>query len=162
MAAVGLALSGMAMHATSNGATTNGATTNADSQMHHDSHLGRGIISQHCTQMTNYADSQFTVGISIGTPSQTLQAIPDTGSFELLVASEACTDACGGGNHTLFNSAASTSFLYGTTKTGVKGEYTAYGQGEVMSVLVSDRVELGGKCDALSPGHFPCCAHCFP
>jgi hypothetical protein len=94
--------------------------------------------------MTNYVNSQYTVRVELGSPPQTLQAIPDTGSYELLVASTACEDDCGGGNHTLFDAATSSTLLYSSGNGGALGQYTSYGQGEVLSVLVTDTVSVGG------------------
>eukprot|EP00966_Prymnesium_polylepis_P270816 6256333-Prymnesium_polylepis.1 len=56
-----------------------------------------------CLTADNFANTQYTVRVGLGTPPQYLKAVPDTGSFELLAASTACSKTCGGGTHTLFD-----------------------------------------------------------
>ena len=46
-----------------------------------------------CIDADNFANTQYTVSIELGSPPQSLKAVPDTGSFELLAASTASMPA---------------------------------------------------------------------
>ncbi|KAL1508024.1 hypothetical protein AB1Y20_007621 [Prymnesium parvum] len=88
-----------------------------------------------CVLSTNYGNSQYTAEIRVGTPAQTLHAIPDSGSFELLMTSTACK-GCDG--HPKFDASLSSSFV----RLGSSVE-TRFGQGDVYSTVNYDRVQLG-------------------
>ena len=77
------------------------------------------------------------VPIEVGSPGQRMQAIPDTGSFELVIPSTECGSGCNG--HPLFDSTNSTSFEYRGTKQTIH-----YGQGDVGTEVDYDTVHLGG------------------
>jgi len=88
-----------------------------------------------CVLSKNYANAQYTVPVQVGTPTQTLNAVPDTGSFELMMTSTECA-GCDG--HVQFNSKNSTTFLNLGTVVDTK-----FGQGDVSSQVNYDRVQLG-------------------
>merc|ERR1719230_1684247 len=94
-----------------------------------------GAAQDTCVLSKNYANAQYTVPVSVGTPPQTLNAVPDSGSFELMMTSEDC-NGCEG--HIKFNSRNSTSFLNLGTVVDTK-----FGQGDVSSQVNYDRVQLG-------------------
>eukprot|EP00966_Prymnesium_polylepis_P035300 820185-Prymnesium_polylepis.1 len=48
-----------------------------------------------CVLSANFANAQYTVPIGVGTPPQTLNAVPDSGSFELIMAAAGC-EGCEG------------------------------------------------------------------
>jgi len=91
-----------------------------------------------CLDAENFANTQYTVKVAIGTPPQYLKAVPDTGSFELLAASTKCSKTCGGGSHTLFNPNMSSTYA----STGM-ATVLAYGQGEVGAALCNETIGLG-------------------
>merc|ERR1711988_2042210 len=66
-----------------------------------------------------------------------MKAIPDTGSFELVIPSTACGTGCNG--HPLFNASKSNSFTWrGST------QVIHYGQGDVTTEVDYNTVKLGG------------------
>jgi len=91
--------------------------------------------SDTCVLSKNYANAQYTVEVLVGTPPQKLNAVPDTGSFELMMTSKGC-QGCEG--HAMFDQKNSTSFV--TMGSPVD---TKFGQGEVTSLVNYDRVQLG-------------------
>jgi len=91
-----------------------------------------------CLTADNFANTQYTVRVGLGTPPQYLKAVPDTGSFELLAASTACSKTCGGGTHTLFDPNASSTYNNSGLATVL-----AYGQGEVGAALCNETIALG-------------------
>jgi len=88
-----------------------------------------------CVLSTNFENSQYTVPIKVGTPGQVLHAVPDSGSFELIMTSKECV-GCDG--HAVFDSSNSSSFI----SLGTELE-TKFGQGDVTSTINYDRVQLG-------------------
>jgi hypothetical protein len=96
-----------------------------------------GGESKVCVQMENSDNMQYVIPIQVGAPGQKMMAIPDTGSFELVVPSTECGSGCTG--HPLFNSSSSTSFLYrGST------QVIHYGQGDVTTEVDYDTVTMAG------------------
>ncbi len=96
-----------------------------------------GGESKVCVQMENSDNMQYVIPIQVGAPGQKMMAIPDTGSFELVVPSTECGSGCSG--HPLFNSSSSTSFLYrGST------QVIHYGQGDVTTEVDYDTVTMAG------------------
>ena len=95
-----------------------------------------------CTPMTNTFNAQYNSGIQIGSQSQTLQVIPDSGSFALVVPSTLC-DTPGCRDHTRFDYEASTTFNPNPIDMS-KTTPLAYGQGTVEAVLGYDDVSVGG------------------
>ena len=93
---------------------------------------------QHCVTAKNFLNAQYTVPIQIGTPSQTLQVVADTGSYELLLAAEGCV-GCDG--HVLFRPNRSTTFQATSPEEEVT---TTYGQGQVVSQVAHDTISLAG------------------
>jgi len=71
----------------------------------------------------------------VGTPMQTLNAVPDTGSFELMMTAKGCS-GCEG--HVMFDRHNSTTFMASGTQVD-----TTFGQGSVSSEAHYDRVQLG-------------------
>ncbi|KAL1523764.1 hypothetical protein AB1Y20_018689 [Prymnesium parvum] len=92
-------------------------------------------VTDTCVLSKNYANAQYTVPVLVGTPPQMLHAVPDTGSFELMMTSSEC-DGCAG--HVTFNSQNSSSFVNLGTVVDTK-----FGQGDVSSQVNYDRVQLG-------------------
>ena len=90
-----------------------------------------------CVAMKNADNMQYVMPIELGSPGQTMNAIPDTGSFELVIPSTDCGDGCRG--HPLFNSTRSATFLF----RGVP-QVIHYGQGDVNTEVDYDTVKLGG------------------
>jgi hypothetical protein len=96
-----------------------------------------GGESKVCVQMENSDNMQYVIPIQIGNPGQKMMAIPDTGSFELVIPSTECGSGCSG--HPLFNSSVSTSFTYrGAT------QVIHYGQGDVTTEVDYDTVTMAG------------------
>ena len=96
-----------------------------------------GGESKVCVQMENSDNMQYVIPIQVGNPGQKMMAIPDTGSFELVVPSTECGSGCSG--HPLFNATSSTSFLYrGST------QVIHYGQGDVTTEVDYDTVTMAG------------------
>ena len=92
-----------------------------------------------CVRMNNFYDAQYTTKVLIGTPRQVLNSVPDTGSFDLVVASVRCKDrSCL--QHTLFDPNQSTSFVEAAKPHDVS---MAYGQGEVLATLANETVSFG-------------------
>jgi len=88
-----------------------------------------------CVNSKNYANAQYTVAVHVGTPMQTLNAVPDTGSFELMMTAKGCS-GCEG--HVMFDRHNSTTFMASGTQVD-----TTFGQGSVSSEAHYDRVQLG-------------------
>ena len=80
-------------------------------------------------------NAQYTVEVQVGSPPQTMDAVPDTGSFELILASTGC-EGCA--PHKLFDREQSNSF---TTRGDIVE--THFGQGRVRSQVHYDKVVLG-------------------
>ena len=81
-----------------------------------------------CVPMYNFYNAQYTASALIGTPPQTLKVVPDTGSFDLLIASTLCTDgACKA--HARFDPVRSASYLASNSS----DVPMAYGQGEAIA-----------------------------
>lgn len=96
-----------------------------------------GAQQSACVTANNFMNAQYTVGLQIGNPAQTLSVVPDTGSSDLLVASTECVGCVGA--HTLYDRNKSTTFL--TRGSLVESQY---GQGRVLSRVSYDTVALGG------------------
>lgn len=83
-------------------------------------------------------DASYSVAVNIGTPAQTFQVSLDTGSADLWVLSDECTQSsCN--SLTKFAPETSSSYVNGTTAFSI-----AYGSGSAMGHLGSDTVTLGG------------------
>lgn len=93
--------------------------------------------SKVCVKMENSDNMQYVIPLEVGQPGQSMTAIPDTGSFELVVPSTWCSSGCKG--HPLFNASQSLSFK-GRGLTQV----IHYGQGDVTTEVDYDTVKLGG------------------
>ena len=90
--------------------------------------------------MSNFANAQYTVVAKLGAPEQQqLSVVPDTGSFNLLVASTLCTDR-GCQAHRRFDAAHSRSFVASSRDATVT---LTYGQGSIVAEAGSDTVRLG-------------------
>ena len=89
-----------------------------------------------CVLADNYMNAQYTVPVQLGTPPQTVRAVPDTGSFELITSAAGC-DGCS--PHAEYDSSKSSTFT-------ARGEVveTHFGQGEVVSEAHYDKVRVGG------------------
>lgn len=85
--------------------------------------------------MMNIGDVQYTVDVSVG--GQVLRAIPDSGSFDLLVFSHRCFD-CTSALAPLYNDSVSPSYENGDFKAD-----QTFGSGCTHSVEAYDRVKLG-------------------
>ncbi|WWC67946.1 uncharacterized protein I206_101865 [Kwoniella pini CBS 10737] len=107
-------------------------------------------------QLTNHnLDTSYSATIDVGTPSQSLDIVLDTGSSDLWVASQDCTDgACIG--MTTYDTASSTTNVNLTSAFSIE-----YGSGTAAGSLVQDLVTLGGysvasqtfaSCDEVSSG----------
>ena len=85
-----------------------------------------------CVLADNYMNAQYTVPVQLGTPPQTVRAVPDTGSFELITSAAGC-DGCS--PHAEYDSSKSSTFT-------ARGEVveTHFGQGEVVSEATTVRV----------------------
>ena len=81
-------------------------------------------------------NAQYTVPVQLGTPPQTVRAVPDTGSFELITSAAGC-DGCS--PHAEYDSSKSSTFT-------ARGEVveTHFGQGEVVREAHYDKVRVGG------------------
>ena len=107
-----------------------------------------------CAPMENFFSVQYVTSMTVGTPTQVLRAIPDTGSFVLVVTSTQCEQAdcteCAPGTgpgssepcakHQRYNSSSSTTF--NSTDSGSEMTVT-YGQGTVTGPHGFDHVRLG-------------------
>jgi hypothetical protein len=91
-----------------------------------------------CVKMDNHWNAQYTLPVMLGTPSQKLEVVPDTGSFSLVLVSTLCTDsACQ--EHARFDVNSSSTYLDGTDS-----EFTIeYGQGSVLVHHGKDVVRFG-------------------
>eukprot|EP00928_Gymnodinium_smaydae_P012302 TRINITY_DN14469_c0_g1_i1.p1 TRINITY_DN14469_c0_g1~~TRINITY_DN14469_c0_g1_i1.p1 ORF type:complete len:537 (-),score=41.54 TRINITY_DN14469_c0_g1_i1:174-1703(-) len=85
-------------------------------------------------RMTNYFDTQYTSIIRVG--GQSVKAIVDTGSFELLVFGANCSN-CGSSPH-LYNESLSKTF-----RNFSFDKVHTYGSGETTSTEVSDVLQVG-------------------
>ena len=90
-----------------------------------------------CLSATNFLNAQYTVSIGVGTPPQNLSCVMDTGSFELLVASDECT---GCGDHKKYRHPASSTF---EPKVPEELITTVFGQGKVISEAVYENAKVG-------------------
>ena len=107
-----------------------------------------------CAPMENFFSVQYVTSMTVGTPTQVLRAIPDTGSFVLVVTSTQCEQAdcteCAPGTgpgssepcakHQRYNSSSSTTF--NSTDSGSEMTVT-YGQGTVTGPHGFDHIRLG-------------------
>ena len=84
-------------------------------------------------------NAQYTVEVQVGTPPQTLMAVPDTGSFELIVASDGCT---GCAPHKLYAPRRSGTARLRAPLAEVE---TTFGQGRVVSQVHYDVVAVGSR-----------------
>ncbi|CAM9301589.1 unnamed protein product [Pylaiella littoralis] len=83
-------------------------------------------------------NTEYTGIIGLGTPSQEFRVVLDTGSYDLWVASVACTAGCD--SHGKYNSALSTTYVEDGTPFS-----QAYEDGsEASGILSSDTLSLGG------------------
>jgi len=88
--------------------------------------------------LTNYNDSEYIGPITIGTPAQHFVVVFDTGSSNLWVPSNKCTDlGCAGKDK--YNSASSSSF-----KANGKPISIQYGTGSMSGILAQDTTNVGG------------------
>lgn len=95
-----------------------------------------------CLEAVNTEDSEYAVAINVGNPPFQMQVAPDTGSYELVLASQACFNCearcMGCPEHRLFDTNRSTSFQ------NLHRRYVAaYGQGQVTGFVGSDFILLG-------------------
>ena len=95
----------------------------------------KGAQDSTCVLSKNFENSQYTVALAVGTPGQTLNAVPDSGSFELIMTSTECV-GCDG--HRRFDKSNSSSFISLGTQIDTK-----FGQGDVSSAVDYDKVQLG-------------------
>ena len=97
--------------------------------------VGVASAGKTCVISKNYMNAQYTVEVAVGSPPQYLDAVPDTGSFELILASTGC-DGCA--PHKLFDRSKSSSFQ-------PRGDIveTHFGQGRVRSQVHYDQLTLG-------------------
>jgi len=94
-----------------------------------------------CTSMSNTYNAQYSSGIQIGSERQTLQVIPDSGSFALVVPSTLCTtSACY--SHARYDYMKSGTFNPRDINSAQKTPL-AYGQGTVEAVIAYDDVNVG-------------------
>jgi len=100
--------------------------------------VGSADESSTCVKMDNHWNAQYTLPVMLGTPSQTLQVVPDTGSFSLVLVSTLCTDsACE--EHSRFDVNKSSTYT-----DGQYSEFTIeYGQGSVLVHHGKDVVRFG-------------------
>ena len=92
-----------------------------------------------CVELENFANAQYTAAMQIGSPSQTLKMIPDSGSSDLVVPSADCgaEDGCIGSQHSKFDAQRS------STSQGPFGLVdVAYGQGETECEIIRDVARL--------------------
>jgi len=109
--------------------------------------LGLSTVGSGCTAMRNAYNTQYSATISIGSKDQSLQIIPDTGSFELVLPSTLCnTTSCM--VHERYDPYASSSFEPKPIDTANKVGLN-YGQGGVVAVLGYDDVTI----DTLTANH---------
>jgi len=100
--------------------------------------LATGAERHHtCVRAENFGNAQYTVPLHIGSPWQTLHVVPDTGSFEVVLASAECK---GCGHHIRYARGNSSTFR---SRSPRKDVYIKYGQGEVRAELAYDRTQFG-------------------
>ena len=101
-----------------------------------------GAGTSHCSQLDNDADMGYSLDLRFGTPGQSLRAIPDSGSSELVVLAKGaeCTkQSLGCAKHKSFDASKSSS---GNT---VHARLIAnYGQGETSGEVYYDNVNMAG------------------
>ena len=100
--------------------------------------IARGGEEQHtCVRADNYENAQYTVPLHIGSPRQTLHVVPDTGSFEVVLASAEC-EGCG--DHVRYARNNSSTFRSKSPRELVS---IKYGQGDVQAEVAYDRIQFG-------------------
>lgn len=104
-----------------------------------------GAVSGHtsiCLGATNTQDTEYAVDLKVGTPPFRMRVAPDTGSYQLVLASRACNNCegrcMGCPTHLLFDTASSTSYHSLGSRV-----ISAYGQGSVDCNVGADVIELG-------------------
>ncbi|KAJ7066591.1 aspartic peptidase A1 [Mycena amicta] len=83
------------------------------------------------------ADSSYFGSLAIGTPAVSFDVILDTGSADLWVAGNSCTQGCN--SVATFDSSASTSFVNKSTEFQI-----TYGSGAARGALATDTVQMAG------------------
>ncbi|EQC42048.1 hypothetical protein SDRG_00891 [Saprolegnia diclina VS20] len=104
--------------------------------------LATPVLAFHCALVakTEGYQSQYSVNVSIGTPSQTFDLIIDTGSSDLWVQGTDCTQCYVGPK---FNSSQSSTFVPGCAR-GSCDNTLAYGSGVSTARVGQDRIALNG------------------
>jgi len=97
-----------------------------------------------CIDAVNTQDTEYAVPIRVGNPPYEMKVAPDTGSFQLVLASKACKDCeahcMGCPEHRLFDGYKSSSFKLFSQYAPFQ---SSYGQGTVSCYVGGDQVSLG-------------------
>ena len=107
--------------------------------------LAAAATAQSCvTAMMDVSGAFYTSELLVGTPAQMMHAIPDTGSYDLLLDSEFCQqEACQVHRQYDANSSLTAQNPAAANYSAIF-QNTAYGQGSVQSVEWRDSVSFGG------------------
>ena len=100
--------------------------------------LGAAQISTTCLVLENFANTQYVAEVAVGSPGQTVKAIPDTGSNELIIPSVDCKGYMGV-SHRLFDAGKSSTFH----SSGPEDVNMYFGQGGTVCKQVKDTFTAG-------------------
>ncbi|KAL1530645.1 hypothetical protein AB1Y20_001545 [Prymnesium parvum] len=100
------------------------------------------LAAYQCLNATNNQDTEYSVTLHVGSEGFAMHVTPDTGSYQLVLASKQCVSCeghcMGCPEHRLFNESSSTTY-HDWNETVI----SAYGQGQVICAAGSDFVRLG-------------------
>ena len=100
--------------------------------------LGAAQVSTTCLVLENFANTQYVAEVAVGSPGQTVKAIPDTGSNELIIPSVDCKGYMGV-SHRLFDAQKSSTFH----SSGPEDVNMYFGQGGTVCKKVKDTFTAG-------------------
>lgn len=102
----------------------------------------RQLTSSTAITLTDYYNNQYVGSISIGTPEQSLSVVFDTGSSDVWIPGQGCTQC---GHHSTFDSYASSSYSSIVSSRGSQISFeVTYGSGKVTGFEASETFSVGG------------------